>query len=59
MFAEKGLMGKFHQTMEASKTLSWEDTLENILTFYYCVTLFIQGGQGGAIDVVACGGDLY
>ncbi len=52
-------MGKFHQTMEAFEALSWEDTLENILTLYYCVTLFTQGGQGGVIDVVACGGDLY
>jgi hypothetical protein len=59
MFAGKGLMGKFHQTMEAFEALSWEDTLENILTLYYCVTLFTQGGQGGVIDVVACGGDLY
>ncbi len=52
-------MGKFHQIVEASKFFSWEDTLENILTLYYCTTLFTQGGQGGAIDVVACGGDLY
>jgi hypothetical protein len=46
MFVGKEPMGKFRQTMDASKALSWEDTLENILTIYYCTTLFTQGGQG-------------
>jgi hypothetical protein len=59
MFARKGPMGKLHQIVEASEALSWEDTLENTLTLYHYTTLFIRGGQGGAVDVVACGGDSY